>query len=184
VALFIGLAWTFGLLAWLPAVVIFRQRELDLYECLFLPNRVYVLCQSCIIYLVHILAMLYTYAQCVRALGVHFGKVGGIQQNPPLAMSARNAAPSFTITDTSAAPPVEEVAKQESDGVRHLRKANREHSRSVRTLGVVIGVFLFCWAPFCVLWPIQSLCGNCLPIGLYKYSYWAAYLNSTINPLL
>lgn len=70
--------------------------------------------------------------------------------------------------------------------VRQEKKKRRrqEHIRSIRTLGVIILIFLFCWAPFCIFWPIQVYCPGCIPAKWYEYSYWAAYLNSSINPLL
>ncbi len=69
------------------------------------------------------------------------------------------------------------------------RKAglNRQEQqlRGIRTLGVVIFMFQFCWAPFCAFWPLVAYCPDgCVPLPLYIYSYWMTYVNSTINPLL
>ena len=65
------------------------------------------------------------------------------------------------------------------------QKINRRqrHIRSLRTLGVVMATFLVCWLPFCLFWPIVAYCPTCISMPVYEYSYWSAYLNSTINPL-
>ena len=56
--------------------------------------------------------------------------------------------------------------------------------RSIRTLGVLLVAFLFCWLPFCVMWPLQAFCSSCVPLELYQYAYWMAYVNSLLNPFL
>ena len=56
--------------------------------------------------------------------------------------------------------------------------------RSIRTLGLLLIAFLFCWLPFCFMWPVQALCSSCVPLQLYEYSYWMAYVNSLLNPFL
>ncbi len=75
--------------------------------------------------------------------------------------------------------PVEDEKKQKKRMSRQ-----QQQLRSIRTLGVVIIVFLFCWVPFCTFWPISAFCPNCISLPAYEYSYWAAYLNSTVNPWL
>ena len=59
----------------------------------------------------------------------------------------------------------------------------RLHLRTARILGIIVSVFLVCWIPFVVLFPVNSYC-NCVPTWIYNASYWTAYLNSTLNPFL
>ena len=51
-------------------------------------------------------------------------------------------------------------------------------------IGLVIIVFLICWLPFCIFWPLSALCEGCIPDRAYTMSYWMAYLNSALNPIL
>ena len=60
----------------------------------------------------------------------------------------------------------------------------QRHIRSLRTLGAVMITFLVCWLPFCLFWPIAAYCPDCISLPAYEYSYWSAYLNSTVNPLI
>ncbi|XP_038061662.1 probable G-protein coupled receptor No18 [Patiria miniata] len=68
-----------------------------------------------------------------------------------------------------------------------LRKVQLKHAainrRTARALGIIVVLFLICWLPFVVLFPINAFC-NCVPVKLYDASYWLAYLNSTLNPFL
>jgi len=75
--------------------------------------------------------------------------------------------------------------------------------KSLRTITLILGAFVFCWTPWHILlyslplpvpsltpWHILSLvigfcagsesCG--VPSVLYDLSYWLCYLNSPINP--
>ena len=61
---------------------------------------------------------------------------------------------------------------------QHLR-----HRRITRTLGIIILVFLICWSPFCIAWPLNTFC-DCINVRFYDFTYWAAYINSTLNPFL
>ncbi|ELT87830.1 hypothetical protein CAPTEDRAFT_118246 [Capitella teleta] len=189
VSVMTALAWVLGLIAWVPAVVIFRARDFTMRhsdrECLYLPGKLYTVCQSCIIYVTPTVIMLVTYTQCVNALRKHFRKIASIQEEYKLAARRKVLIlTNISTNETLSLPPVEEPGGRSGDLSRiKPRRYHREHQRSVRTLGVVICGFLLCWLPFCITWPVQSTCDNCVPSGL-MYSYWAAYFNSTVNPLL
>ena len=62
-------------------------------------------------------------------------------------------------------------------------KQNAKHKRITQTLGIIILVFLICWLPFCIAWPINTFC-DCIDTRFYDFTYWAAYINSTLNPIL
>ncbi|XP_070573554.1 probable G-protein coupled receptor No18 [Ptychodera flava] len=52
-----------------------------------------------------------------------------------------------------------------------------------RTLGILTVVFLICWLPYIILWPVVAYCPECIPSKLYEASI-INYVNSTLNPLL
>ena len=63
------------------------------------------------------------------------------------------------------------------------RAQHTRHVRITRTLGIIILVFLICWSPFCIAWPLNAFC-ECINVRFYDFIYWAAYINSTLNPFL
>ena len=185
----IALAWVGGFILWVPAVIVIREDpSVDPRDCLFVPGKDYIISQSCLVYGIPIISMLCLYSRCVVELRKHFKKISSIREENSLAPAtfstshAASEAPTCSTSETFTHTLPGEEPKGTTKHSSH--KHSKEHKRSVRTLGVVIAVFLFCWAPFCVLWPAQSWCNDCIPIGFFTFTYWATYLNSTINPCL
>ena len=75
--------------------------------------------------------------------------------------------------------------KSQAQNVQLLaqNRQNAIHKRITQTLGIIILVFLICWLPFCIAWPINTFC-DCVDTRFYYFTYWAAYVNSTLNPIL
>lgn len=57
-----------------------------------------------------------------------------------------------------------------------------DHKAAV-TLGIIMGVFLFCWMPFFIFNLIAAFC-KCVPPILFKILTWLGYVNSGLNPII
>ena len=70
--------------------------------------------------------------------------------------------------------------KSQAQNVKLLaqNRQNAMHKCITQTLGIIILVFLICWLPFCIAWPINTFC-DCVNTRFYYFTYWAAYVNST-----
>ena len=67
---------------------------------------------------------------------------------------------------------------------RNTRPRRRLRS-SARTLGLIIGGFLFCWLPFFIIATVTPLCGSCkLPAAVSDVTLWLGYFNSLLNPII
>ena len=74
--------------------------------------------------------------------------------------------------------PETEMSKQK----RHLKR--KQCIDNIRLLGLVIAVMMFCWIPFSIVWPLKAHGSIYIHPLLYEYTYWIAYLNSSLNPFV
>ncbi|XP_042528191.1 trace amine-associated receptor 1 [Dipodomys spectabilis] len=56
--------------------------------------------------------------------------------------------------------------------------------KAVKTLGIVMGVFLICWCPFFVCTVIDPFLDHAIPPTFSDALIWLGYLNSTFNPMV
>ncbi|XP_063763533.1 trace amine-associated receptor 13c-like [Eleginops maclovinus] len=58
-----------------------------------------------------------------------------------------------------------------------------EH-KAAKTLGIVLGAFIFCWMPFFMITIIDAFTGFNTPAALFEAFVWLGYFNSTLNPII
>ena len=178
---YIALAWLLGMSAWLPSVLYYRS-VLSIIEndCFFIPPRLYVLLQSIVVYYLPLLLIVVIYVICVDRLRKRFRNIADMHQHEIAATTVVNSSERVFVVNANSA---------DSDAAQALakerqRQRRRRHIRSMRMLGAIIALFMLCWLPFCLFWPISAYFTDAISANVYQYSYWSAYLNSTINPLL
>lgn len=66
---------------------------------------------------------------------------------------------------------------------RHRMLHMSEHKAAV-TLGVIMGVFLFCWAPFFTVNVISAVWPSSIDRVVFTICSWLGYLNSSMNPVI
>ncbi|XP_057652998.1 octopamine receptor beta-3R-like [Diorhabda carinulata] len=70
--------------------------------------------------------------------------------------------------------------------IKQQAKSWRAEHKAARTLGIIMGAFLFCWLPFFLWYVITNLCGESCstPEWLVGLLFWVGYFNSALNPLI
>ncbi|XP_051253982.1 trace amine-associated receptor 13c-like [Dicentrarchus labrax] len=58
-----------------------------------------------------------------------------------------------------------------------------EH-KAAKTLGIVLGAFIFCWMPFFITSVTDAFTGFSTPVAIFEAFVWLGYLNSTLNPII
>ncbi|KAM4628382.1 trace amine-associated receptor 13c-like [Polymixia lowei] len=60
----------------------------------------------------------------------------------------------------------------------------RSEHKAAKTLGIVVGAFIFCWMPFFLNSIIDAYTGFSTPAALFEVFVWLGYFNSTLNPII
>ncbi|KAJ3590190.1 hypothetical protein NHX12_008144 [Muraenolepis orangiensis] len=59
----------------------------------------------------------------------------------------------------------------------------RSEHKAAKTLGIVVGAFIFCWMPFFLISIVDAYTGFSTP-EVYEVFFWLGYFNSTLNPVI
>ncbi len=78
----------------------------------------------------------------------------------------------------------ERSSSEREQQVSGLRRRQRDHARSLRSLAVIMLALMLCLWPWYILWPMQSLCGGCIDSTFDRWAALIVYVNSAVNPVL
>ncbi|KAF7649600.1 hypothetical protein LDENG_00138920 [Lucifuga dentata] len=77
----------------------------------------------------------------------------------------------------------QEHVRKIEDMTHHVTERGREH-KAAKTLGIVVGTFIFCWMPFFINSIIDAYTGFSTPVAVFEAFVWLGYFNSTLNPII
>uniref|UniRef100_UPI00358F91B7 beta-2 adrenergic receptor-like n=1 Tax=Myxine glutinosa TaxID=7769 RepID=UPI00358F91B7 len=127
--------------------------------CVFIGNVNFVFATAIFPFYIPITAMIFLYARILKEANRQVEKI-----NQTGVSSTRN----------------ENTQERNSGG----RTISHNERRALKTLVVVLGVFIVCWLPFFIMYPVQGICRHCITEPQFHITIWVGYLNSVCNPIL
>ncbi|KAM8960076.1 5-hydroxytryptamine receptor 1A [Pelodytes ibericus] len=86
-------------------------------------------------------------------------------------------------SDNLAAQCFEKKNDRATDAKRKVALARER--KTVKTLGIIMGTFIFCWLPFFIVALVLPFCETCyMPPLLFDVINWLGYSNSLLNPII
>ncbi|XP_017562388.1 trace amine-associated receptor 13c-like [Pygocentrus nattereri] len=65
-----------------------------------------------------------------------------------------------------------------------VSQSMKRENKAAKTLGIVVGAFIFCWIPFFINSLIDPYINFSTPVVLFEVFVWLGYINSTLNPII
>nr|XP_060639932.1 5-hydroxytryptamine receptor 1D [Anolis sagrei ordinatus] len=82
---------------------------------------------------------------------------------------------------------INHVAIKVANNILERKRISAARERkATKTLGIILGAFIFCWLPFFVMALVLPICQDACsaPPELFDFFTWLGYLNSLINPVI
>jgi 7 transmembrane receptor (rhodopsin family) len=204
--------WTGVSCVWMPGYFIDRLRPGNVAEdCAFDPAKNFTagVCVGLLGYLIPYVFMMVCYVYVgwkmrkrlrgilPKALGGRSTATSYIQKATSFSAKETNGQQIFSISPTisqreNAACRLRAVDLDEENAEEMARKAKKaaakvtlSRERSVLlTLGAIVLAFTICWIPFYLYFFVTLFQWAELPVWFATLTYWTAYLNSAMNPIL
>lgn len=193
----IGLAWALALLVsflpvqldWHKAVAVVAPRrsnfsrgppqaaEEEERRCDASLNRAYALSSSLISFYIPVGIMLVTYSRIYRIAQGQIRRISSLERAAERARSCSGGSPGPTCAPSGQA----------------LGASLRQETRVLKTLALIMGVFVCCWLPFFVLNCLVPFCRDgpdggahlpCVSDATFDVFVWFGWANSSLNPVI
>uniref|UniRef100_A0ACB8E6V6 D(1B) dopamine receptor n=1 Tax=Sphaerodactylus townsendi TaxID=933632 RepID=A0ACB8E6V6_9SAUR len=177
----VGLAWALALLvSFLPVQLDWHRgpdgtaasgnasHDAPAPRCDASLNRTYAVSSSLISFYIPVAVMLVTYSRIYRIAQGQIRRISSLERAAERAQSCRGSPRPAGAPSTP------------------LRASLRQEARVLKTLALVVGVFVCCWLPFFVLNCLVPFCGRppCVSDATFDAFVWVGWANSSVNPII
>ncbi|XP_068585365.1 D(5)-like dopamine receptor [Cebidichthys violaceus] len=178
--LMIGVAWTLSILiSFIPVQLNWHRARADNStsddpeDCNASLNRTYAISSSLISFYIPVVIMVGTYTRIFRIAQTQIRRISSLERAAgPRAQSHRHHRAS---------------TQDESS----LKTSFKRETKVLKTLSIIMGVFVFCWLPFFVLNCVVPFCAldsegapPCVSDTTFSIFVWFGWANSSLNPVI
>uniref|UniRef100_A0A8C9XE61 G-protein coupled receptors family 1 profile domain-containing protein n=1 Tax=Sander lucioperca TaxID=283035 RepID=A0A8C9XE61_SANLU len=155
----IGVAWLLSILiSFIPVQLNWHQveEEVDVMSCVANLNKTYAISSSLISFYIPVVIMIATYTRIFRIAQIQIRRITSLERAHPR--------------------PNDEAS---------LKSSFKKETKVLKTLSIIMGVFVFCWLPFFVLNCAVPFCDPpCISDTTFTVFVWFGWANSSLNPVI
>ncbi|XP_062382552.1 D(5)-like dopamine receptor [Sardina pilchardus] len=172
----ISVAWTLSILiSFIPVQLSWHKVEdeyaVEINECNATLNRTYAIASSLISFYIPVVIMVGTYTRIFRIAQTQIRRISSLER---------------AVEHAQNHPQVPDCANENS-----LKTTFKKETKVLKTLSIIMGVFVFCWLPFFVLNCIVPFCdisdqseSPCVSDTTFNIFVWFGWANSSLNPVI
>uniref|UniRef100_U3I5E7 D(1B) dopamine receptor n=1 Tax=Anas platyrhynchos platyrhynchos TaxID=8840 RepID=U3I5E7_ANAPP len=174
--LMIGVAWALSvLISFIPVQLNWHKDGFGAESCDSSLNRTYAISSSLISFYIPVAIMIVTYTRIYRIAQVQIRRISSLERAAEHAQSCRS---------------------NHVDCHHHtsLKSSIRKETKVLKTLSVIMGVFVCCWLPFFILNCMVPFCESppsdphaglpCVSETTFNIFVWFGWANSSLNPII
>ena len=150
-------------------------------KCTFRVNKAYAIISSTTSFWIPTVIMVFVYAKIFREANKQAKAIEKLTRICGSSMEHLNKVHINGTANDNHSP-----TRTLDNSLPHDRKKMKREHKAAKTLGIIMGVFLFCWLPFFLWYMTQNLCGDACdtPDIVVDILFWIGYINSAVNPLI
>ncbi|KAI7793488.1 adrenoceptor beta 3b [Triplophysa rosa] len=153
----------------------------DPHCCDFHTNKTYAICSSVVSFYVPLVIMVFVYGKVFAVATRQLKRIHKDRQRF-LSVSVEDSEKQYK-TDESCGSPLPADLDDRRPSPRPLKHVFREH-KALKTLGIIMGLFILCWLPFFLFNIIKAFNREVLSQHVFLFFNWMGYVNSGLNPLI
>uniref|UniRef100_A0A3B5AWJ0 G-protein coupled receptors family 1 profile domain-containing protein n=1 Tax=Stegastes partitus TaxID=144197 RepID=A0A3B5AWJ0_9TELE len=167
----IGVAWTLSILiSFIPVQLNWHRAVLS---CVANLNKTYAISSSFISFYIPVVIMIATYTRIYRIAQTQIRRITSLER---AAEQAQNQGHGVNRNQQQQHRPNDEAS---------LKSSFKKETKVLKTLSIIMGVFVFCWLPFFVLNCTVPFCDPpCVSDTTFTVFVWFGWANSSLNPVI
>uniref|UniRef100_A0A3B4WBV6 G-protein coupled receptors family 1 profile domain-containing protein n=1 Tax=Seriola lalandi dorsalis TaxID=1841481 RepID=A0A3B4WBV6_SERLL len=164
----IGVAWTLSILiSFIPVQLNWHR------SCVANLNKTYAISSSLISFYIPVVIMIATYTRIYRIAQTQIRRITSLER---AAEQAQNQGHGVNRNQQQ---------QHRSNDEASLKSSFKKETKVLKTLSIIMGVFVFCWLPFFVLNCTVPFCDPpCVSDTTFTVFVWFGWANSSLNPVI